>query len=282
MSYAWALSYRHIWKPYFSTTMSYLNQGHFPGHHRDGISAEAWTQADFFDHHLTLAVGGGPFHYFDTSVASRGGSYADNHGWSWLYSASATLRPSHRRWFAEVRFDQAAPAQSIRTSSVMFGAGLQLSPDPRPRTSSRWESAFNQSELTVFYGQTIVNSFSSQTSAAQAAELRHAFNDFARASIGFINEGNAQLIRRSGAIVQAWGEPAFFNDKFSVGFGAGVYAAIDKYRATAGRHLSSIVSLTLSYRLVDQLAVRADWHRIGTNYDRDTDILLFGLGYRFY
>src|ERR1700694_4404277 len=47
-SYAWSFSSRHVGQEYFSTTVSYLNQGHFPGHHRDGITFEPWVQTDLF------------------------------------------------------------------------------------------------------------------------------------------------------------------------------------------------------------------------------------------
>jgi len=39
--------------------------------------------------------------------------------------------------------------------------------------------------------------------------------------------------------------------------------------------------LTMSFRLFDHLDARFNWHRIVTDYDRDADIVLYGLGYRF-
>src|SRR5271154_4435850 len=51
-SYAWSFSYREPLPGPFSLTWSYLNQGHFPGHHRDGITAEVWAHADLLDGRL--------------------------------------------------------------------------------------------------------------------------------------------------------------------------------------------------------------------------------------
>jgi hypothetical protein len=45
--------------------------------------------------------------------------------------------------------------------------------------------------------------------------------------------------------------------------------------------VSGVVSLTMSYQLVEHVAARFNWHRIVTDYNRDTDIVLFGLGIRF-
>jgi hypothetical protein len=64
-----------------------------------------------------------------------------------------------------------------------------------------------------------------------------------------------------------------------VGFGG--YSAIDKYRHAPGRHVSDVVSLTMSFQLVDHVAARFNWHRIVTDYNRDSDIVLFALGIRF-
>jgi hypothetical protein len=45
--------------------------------------------------------------------------------------------------------------------------------------------------------------------------------------------------------------------------------------------VSDVVSLTLSLRPIRNFDVRLLWHRIVTDYNRDADILLWGLGYRF-
>jgi hypothetical protein len=65
------------------------------------------------------------------------------------------------------------------------------------------------------------------------------------------------------------------------GAGFGFYTAIDKYRPAPGRHVSDVVSLTLSLRPTNNFDVRVLWHHMVTDYNRDADILLFGLGYRF-
>ena len=65
------------------------------------------------------------------------------------------------------------------------------------------------------------------------------------------------------------------------GAGFGIYTAIDKYRPAPGRHVADVVSLTLSLQPINNFDVRVLWHRIVTDYNRDADILLFGLGYRF-
>ena len=39
--------------------------------------------------------------------------------------------------------------------------------------------------------------------------------------------------------------------------------------------------MTASYRIGREWTARFSWNRVLSNYDRDTDVLLFGVGYRF-
>src|ERR1700691_4824811 len=89
-SSGWGISYRKLWAPYLATSLAYLNDGHFPGHHRDGVTGEVWLPVNFFSQHVTISVGGGPFYYYDTVAAANSNNYADNHGWAWITSVDAT------------------------------------------------------------------------------------------------------------------------------------------------------------------------------------------------
>jgi hypothetical protein len=52
-------------------------------------------------------------------------------------------------------------------------------------------------------------------------------------------------------------------------------------RAEEDERLSGIVTLTASYRFDPHWFARLSWNRIVTGYDRDTDVILLGGGYRF-
>ncbi len=276
-SFSLALSYRHTFSPHFSTTLAYLNHGHFPGHHRDGVAGEAWLQQDVGS--FTLAAGAGYFYYFDTTVAAHGGGFSDDHGWAPMASLSL-MKPLGRRSFLELRLDHTAPSQSIETNSATLLWGSHLTPDTR-EPDHHDDGVYHAWEATLYGGKTVVNSLHSPSSLALSGEARYAFGDYVRGSVAVLNEGNAELIRRNGLLVEGWLEPGFSGDSFSVGVGLGAYSAIDKYRPAPGRHLSGVVSLTLSKRLPSNWDVRVDWHRIVTDYDRDTDIILGGVGYQF-
>lgn len=297
-SSAWGLEFRKSLCPHLALSMAYLNDGHFPGHHRDGVSVEAWVPFTL-THGSTFSIGAGPFYYFDTENASNPGGYADVHGWAWLFSADLRIPfngdPYHAGWFTDVRFDWSAPAKDIETHSFALTIGYQMNSDfAVERDYQNTVLGFAENEIVAYAGKTVVNSFSSQSSFAKSVEYRRALGyEFLRGSITFVNEGDARLIRRSGVIYELWLEPSFWNGNASIGVGWGGYTAIDKYRHSPGRHVSYVVSMTLSARflnlipclqdtpIAERTDFRATWHRIVTDYNRDTDILLFGVGYRF-
>jgi len=45
--------------------------------------------------------------------------------------------------------------------------------------------------------------------------------------------------------------------------------------------VAALVSVTASYRFQPRWLARVLWNRIATDYNRDTDVFLLGMGYRF-
>ena len=282
----YGLSYRKTFAPHFAASLAYLNDAHFPGHHRDGIAAEAWLPIVPLSDRFTLSVGGGPFYYYDTVFARNNGGYADAHGWAWLASVDATIQPwKTGRWshlFFEGRVDYTSPSKSIETTSVGIGFGYRGLSDSHD-SDAEAAAGTAASEIVASYGKTVTNSFNSTAHTARAEAIdyrRHIWKEL-RVSIGLLNEDDTLLIRRNGITAEGWLEPSFNSDLWSIGAGFGFYTAIDKYRAAPGRHISDVVSATLSLRPIDHLDIRLLWHRIVTDYNRDADILLWGVGYRF-
>jgi hypothetical protein len=282
----YGISYRRTFAPYFAASLAYLNDAHFPGHHRDGVSAEAWLPIVPLSSRFTLSVGGGPFYYYDTVFAQNNGGYADAHGWAWLASIDATIQPwNSGRWshlFFEARIDYTSPSKSIETTSFGIGIGYRGLSDLHDKDAAVVES-FEPNEVVASYWKTVTNSFNSSSHAARAEAIdyrRHIWREV-RISVGFLNEGDTRLIRRNGITAEGWLEPSFNSGLWSIGAGFGFYTAIDKYRPAPGRHVSDVVSLTLSVQPIRHLDIRLLWHRIVTDYNRDADILLLGLGYRF-
>lgn len=287
-SSAWGISYRKTFLSCFAASMAYLNDGHFPGHHRDGVAIEGWIPLDFhlFSMPAALSVGAGPFYYYDTVFAQNTGGYADAHAWTWLASIDLIIQPfSSGPWshlIFEGRLDHTSPAMSIETTSIGAAIGYRGISDFNVGERAGGGS-LPPNEVVASYWKTVTNSFNSgshQAPAESVMYLRRLGGEFGL-SAAVLNEGDTQLIRRNGIIAEGWAEPTFGSGFFSIGAGFGFYSAIDKYRPSPGRHVSDVVSATVSVCLPKNFAMRFLWHRIVTNYNRDTDVVLWGLAYRF-
>jgi hypothetical protein len=282
-SYAWLFSYQQDLSEHLAVSFTWQNEGHVPDHHRDGHSVQIWGKTKLFSPNLELAAGIGPYRYYDTTVADNGGSYADDHGYGVLYSLTATWRTSGRLLY-QARLDRVETRHSIDTTELIFGIGYKLDQDGQSiyKDFGAQRLAAKRDEVTLFAGGTIVNSFESENSFAKSIEYRHTFGPVLRGTIAWMNEGDARLIRRNGIITQAWLEPSFSGDKFTLGIGAGAYIAVDEYReGDHGAFASGVFTMTASLRFGREWVGRFSWNRILSNYDRDTDIIVFGAGYRF-
>jgi len=278
-SFAAGITYSHELLPWLDASLAYRNEGHVPGHHRDGHAVLLWAKTRAIWPELTLGAGAGPYRYFDTAIAENGLDYDNAHGWGTIYGATATWQPPASRWFYQLRIEHVETSVNLDTTLVTAGIGYRLDQDgSRGSLPADWHA--RDDELFVGGGQTIVNSFESQNAAAALVAYRHAFGHVLRASIGWLYEGDARLIRRDGVILQGWLEPTFQDDRFTLGVGYGGYFAVDKYRR-GEKDLLSILGTTASYRLAPHWIARFEWQRVGSRHSRDSDIILLGVGYRF-
>ena len=287
-SYIWALEYMQGLGKNTALSVSWLNEGHLPNNHRDGITALLWGRVNALHQRLSLAAGIGPYLYYDTEAARQGRGFHDSHGVGAIASL-AGIWYTDSRWLMQLRANWVNTSNSIDTCSVMMGIGYQLdAPTQRGPLSEalpQHERTTNN-EITAFIGQTISNSLNSQQGIAQSVEYRRGLARYVDWSVAWLYEGDERLIRRNGFITQLWAVREFFDDHLALGVGVGPYVLIDKYRdprANEGsaNSLAGIVTLSGSYRLTPQWAMRLAWNRITTNYNGDADIILLGPSYRF-
>lgn len=279
-----ALSYSHDFAGYLSASFSYLNEGHLPGHHRDGFAPQLWAHSGrSLGRRFSLAAGVGPYFYFDTVPADSDAGYADRRGRGIVYSLAATWRSASSPWLYQLRFNRVLVKDGLDTSTLLAGIGYRLDQD-----DEKWLSALAsrtisgpRSELTLLGGRSIVNSYESQRAWAKGIEYRRAFSPLVNGSIALLDEGDGKLTRRRGVATQGWIEPSFYDEKATLGVGLGPYLATDDHRPGREWVLAGIVSLTASYRFGDSWLARATFSRVASGYHRDTDLVLLGLGYRF-
>jgi hypothetical protein len=285
-SYAWQLEYREGLSEHFEASFTHLNEGHLPGHHRDGQGVQLWARNHLFDRRLSLAVGAGPYLYYDTTPGIAN-TEMDRHGLAVLSSVAATWHFDNRL-LLQLRVNGVATTNSIDTVSALLGLGYQLDPPPsggpepellyQPRTTAK-------NEITLFLGATDVFNNGSSHSVAAAIEYRRALLRYLEWSAALLYEGESDLIRRRGVATQLWAVKSFLNDDLSLGVGAGPYLAFDSLAkgGQGGNELFvlPIITMTAGYRLNPQWGARFSWNRIITSYDRDSDVWLGGVSYLF-
>lgn len=286
-SASWQLEYREGLGEHFAASISYLNEGHVPGHHRDGHAIQLWTRTDVCDRRLSLTAGIGPYYYFDTTIpAGSGGSFTNEHGFGGAFSLAAIWQ-GQTPWLFQVRTNWVKTFGRMDTVSALAGIGYQLdAPKPLDSSSSPPEPGEKTTgnEITLFVGRTITNSFESERSTSLGIEYRRGLWRHVDWTASWIYEGDSRLIRRDGLASQLWAVKAFFDDRVTLGVGSGAYFAIDRHPdcgQNGPRSVSAIATFTGSYRFHRHWCLRTSWNRIVTDYDRDTDVIMGGIGYRF-
>ena len=287
-SYTWQIDYRQNFTRNLAGSVAYLNEGHVPGHHRDGDVLQLWGRLPFWQDRVAIAVGAGAYYFYDTQYSPLGGS-ADVHGTAPIYSVSATAYFSNR-WFSRFLINRVAPAHQIQTTTAAIGLGFWFGQDSKPTPGQLGDAPamkgfVSDNELTVFGGQSVVNTFFSEKARAWAGEYRRGLAPHLDVTGSVIYEGDPKIIRRSGVATQLWAVNSFFDDRVSVGIGAGPYIYIDKKIPVVGQKIPAavapLVSLTVARRLTEHWVARLSWDRVISAYNRDADIFLVGLGYRW-
>lgn len=284
-SYSWAIQYLHDLNEHWAVSFSWLNEGHFEHHRRDGHTLQLWARTKPIGKRLVFAAGVGPYRYYDTQLAREGVSYVDSHGWGGIASLSATLALDNR-WLFSLQSNVVETSRSIDSFSVLAGIGYQLeaprSPDQPPPSTSKTEE-ITPNEITFFGGQTIVNSPDSENATAWMVEYRRNLGRHFDWTIGWLKEGNPGPIHRNGLITELWLVRSFFDDRLTLGVGAGPYVSLDKHRKPDDDELTvaGLITLSAAYQFRPPWSIRISWNRIVTDYDRDTDVLLGGIGFGF-
>jgi len=282
-SIAWQLDYRLLLNQWFSAGFSYLNEGHIPGHHRDGNALQVWINYPIFEQQLVLSAGAGPYWYYDTATAGSS-AYQNEHGFGSVFSLATTVQTASP-WLFQIRSNWVSTFGEMDSFTVLAGIGCQLDGPNCPKPDAVQTRRYaKHNEVTLFVGQTITNSFDSEKSAAVSIEYRRGVLSYLDWSVTWLYEGDNRLIRRHGLASQLWLAKEFFDGATSLGIGGGAYLAAD-HRAghdwVSDRVISAIGTLTGSCRINPDWSARISWSRIATDYDRDTDVLLVGIGYRF-
>lgn len=288
-TYTWQVDYRQNFTRYLAGSVSLINEGHIVGHHRDGTAAQLWARLPLFHDRVAFAIGAGGYYYYDTQPLPNGDT-ADVHGGAAIYSASASYYFNHR-WFIRGQVSRIDPRHELKTNTTALGVGFWFGQEKKPTKGKLGDAPdeykyVTANELTLFAGQSVVNTFLSQSALAYAAEYRRGIMPHVDWTVSAIYEGDPEIIRRNGLATQAWLVNTFFDEKLSVGVGVGPYIYLDQKnpRAHTLRNpaaFAPLLSFTVGTKLSEHWIARLIFDRVTTTNNRDSDIFLLGLGYRW-
>ena len=171
---------------------------------------------------------------------------------------------------------------SINTLSYTIGIGYQLEKPARPGPLTGSGPAPEQTlknEVTFFAGRTVANSATDAASGAESLQYRRNLTPHFDWTIGWLNEHNP--LSRSGPTTEIWAGRTFLNDRFGLEVGTGPYLAYDWSGPQNTTRLNWLVSLSANIRFTEHWILRGTFHRVTSSNDRDADIFLAGIGYRF-
>jgi hypothetical protein len=292
-TYGWELGYAQALGKNAFITLGWLNQGHQENNYSDGLTTQIWARANLFEARMSLALGIGPYFFFDTTRDEPHpyyGPYENAHGLRPIYSAEITWF-LNRSWLVYLRTNQINAEAKSNTTMLILGLGYQFDARsnsvayPVPTVPSPAGETLNN-ELTLYLGRTSLNSFAPENSRGFALEYRRSLERYVDWTVGWLNEGDNQIIRRSGITSQFWLVRPLLDDRVALGIGAGAYIAVNEQNQipdsdSSGERVSIIITLMASYRFDSHWFTRVSFNRVVTRYDRDSDVLLLGGGYRF-
>ncbi len=265
----------------FAWSVSYLNEGHFSDHHRDGAALQLWGRIKPFNGRFFVEGGAGPYFYFDTTDRSGTLHYSNRHGWGGILSAALGYYLSDHI-FIQARTNYIAAYDSIDTLSLFAGAGIDF--ESRPLTGLQ-QAPSERNSLALLLGIMDANNTDSKKAVAWELEYRRRFGNHVEATAAYLDEGDNGLFHREGIALQVWAVNHFFEERLTLGLGLGPYVARNRIRdeltGKEGAVFAGILSVTADYRFTPGWSVRLIWHRVLTDYDRDTDVLIVGPSFHF-
>jgi hypothetical protein len=275
------ITYSHPVGEHFALSVSYLNEGHPTDHHRDGMAGQVWVRTGFNQPGWTFGAGAGQYFYFDTTELHGNSTarYTNDHGWAPIYSLQATYHYRNSRWYNQVQVNHIAPHGKDSTTSLMVGVGYQFNGVKGDKL--HLDGPSTDDTVTALAGQGISNSLNSERSTIAAIEYRRAVGRYVDWTVTAINEGNTGQTKRNGIATQLWLIRSL-NPKVEIGMGAGPYFnALVPDGEGQRSHKAGLVSIASRYHLTRRIVGELSWNRVVTDYHRDADLLLVGLGYSF-
>jgi hypothetical protein len=280
-TYSYGVSYFQGFGENLAWSVGYLNEGHFSNNKRDGLDFQGWARVNVLNRRLSLGIGAGPYLYWNTVLGTVRSDFTDQHGVGAIFSAAANWY-TENRLIIQGKVNYVTTPNSVDTLSATIGLGYQLDKPDRPGPLTGPSPAPVQglkNEVTFFAGRTVTNAGHDDAAGAESLQYRRNLAPHFDWTIGWLNEHHP--VSRTGPATEIWAGRTFIDDHFGLEIGLGPYLVYDYHGQQNTTRLNWLVSLSGSIRFTEHWLLRGTWHRVTTDNDRDTDIFMAGIGYRF-
>ena len=203
------------------------------------------------------------------------------HGLGAIFSAALGCY-LEEHFFVQARMNYIWTDRDGDTLSFLVGIGVEFDPTP-PKGYHAASSERNA--LTLLAGLSTSNNSDSNAATAWEFEYRRRFGNYLEIAAAYLDEGDNGTFHRDGITLQLWGVNHFLDERLTLGIGLGPYLARNRYRdlltGKEGDVFAGILAMTADYRFTSRFSIRATWHRVFTDYERDTDVFLIGPSFHF-
>lgn len=277
-SYGWQLEFTKTVLTQLGTSVSWINEGHFAAHARDGAAAQVWWEAPRWSERVGLDLGVGPYLYFDTQPSASVRGYHDLHGAGAVVSAAVSVGV-HGPFFLDLRANEILTESNISTLAVLLGAGYRFGSGSGSPVSLAGGA---DSTLQLFGGQAITNSLSARAFPIMGVDYRLGVARWAAWSATWFDDPAAARGQHDRVATQLWlRDRPISGLTFSVGLGPYLQLGALGPGVAAPARVSGLSALRVDWQLARQLSLIATWYRLFTQDDRDRDLLTAGIGWRF-
>lgn len=267
----------------------YYNEGHPKNNHRDGFALQGtyrFSPSENFAMEFAL----GPYLGFNTTTYD-GSSGEDtiqlnDKGVGALGSVGLLYFPRFLGKSAHLRlqYNHVEMPGSPDSDAILAGVGFDI--ESRGRNSNGYGKNQGTMEVAVLLSHFITNHEKTSPSQGFHVEIRKEIGRHLDISIGFLKEGDDELVQRSGVPVQFWYSD-FIGAKWSLAAGVGPYFSRDK--GHSGVDVNSIISLEAKREFPKEINLIFRFNRIMDinnnpleNQENDRDMFEIGLSKRFH
>lgn len=243
-SYSYEVEYNHPVYKSISGSTFYLNEGHFTNNHKDLTGLELWKSINF--NKLTVSIGYGAAYCYTTETNKD------------VHTINSIISLSNKYYLFNNNFTELTINKS-KDTTVLIGFGHNFNKQTEVK-----EDVIDNKELSFYVGQHISNLAGCPSKNTQIIEYKNGVNSYLNWTVSAIDSGIAS---------QIWAVKSLKNNSLDGSIGLGPYVNNGK--------VNTLVSFKLTKQINSLFNMSAMLNREITTDNKDADIIVAGIGYKF-